>query len=148
VASDGAWSALAGYMGRPELAQDPSYRSLAGRKANEDALDELLAQWTARQTAAELQAGLQAHGVAAARSQSSLDLISDAHLWQRGFYQEVQYSDGQTKSTTGPSWKMSRPATVSSGAPRLGEHNRYVLGDILGLSQDRQRELAQAGITR
>ena len=148
VASDSAWCALAAHMGRPELADNPSYRSLAGRKAHEAELDALLAGWTAGHSAAELVGGLQQHGVAAAKSQSSLDLISDPHLWQRGFYQEVSYRDGQIKTTTGPSWKMSRAATVSRGAPRLGEHNGYVLGDILGLSAAEQQRLAEQGITR
>ncbi len=148
VASESAWRALAAHMGRPELADHPSYQSLAERKTREADLDALLAQWTAQHNAAELVAGLQQRGVAAAKSQSSLDLISDPHLWARGFYQEVSYRDGQTKTTTGPSWKMSRAASVSRGAPRLGEHNGYVLGDILGLSAAEQRRLAAAGITR
>jgi crotonobetainyl-CoA:carnitine CoA-transferase CaiB-like acyl-CoA transferase len=43
---------------------------------------------------------------------------------------------------------MSREADIRKAAPRLGEHNRYVLGDILGLSEERQDELSAAGITR
>jgi crotonobetainyl-CoA:carnitine CoA-transferase CaiB-like acyl-CoA transferase len=43
---------------------------------------------------------------------------------------------------------MSRPATISEGAPRLGQHNDYVFGEILGLSAERRRELEAAGVTR
>jgi crotonobetainyl-CoA:carnitine CoA-transferase CaiB-like acyl-CoA transferase len=43
---------------------------------------------------------------------------------------------------------MSRAAHVTDGAPRLGEHNAYVLGEILGLSAAEQQTLTDAGITR
>jgi crotonobetainyl-CoA:carnitine CoA-transferase CaiB-like acyl-CoA transferase len=43
---------------------------------------------------------------------------------------------------------MSRAAVVSAAAPRLGEHNAYVFGELLGLSTDQQQELGKAGITR
>ncbi len=148
VSSDAAWRALATCMGKPTLADHPSHASLADRKAHETELDALLAQWTAGHSAAELVTTLQRAGVAAARSQSSLDLISDPHLWERGFYCEVSYRDGQSRTTTGPSWKMTRAAAIDRGAPRLGEHNAYVLGDILGISADRQRRLADSGVTR
>jgi crotonobetainyl-CoA:carnitine CoA-transferase CaiB-like acyl-CoA transferase len=148
VSSEKAWKALAEAMGRPELAEHPHFRTLSGRKAHEDELDRLVSEWTASRDAAELVAGLQQRGVAAAKSQSSVDLISDQHLWSRNFYREVKDGAGQTKLTVGPSWKMSREAAIVDAAPRLGEHNAYVLGDILGLSVEEQQKLAQAGITR
>jgi crotonobetainyl-CoA:carnitine CoA-transferase CaiB-like acyl-CoA transferase len=43
---------------------------------------------------------------------------------------------------------MSREATIDSAAPRLGEHNAYVLGEVLGLSDEEQAQLAAAGALR
>jgi crotonobetainyl-CoA:carnitine CoA-transferase CaiB-like acyl-CoA transferase len=148
VSSETVWKALAEAMGRLELAEHPHFRTLSNRKAHEAELDRLVSEWTASRDAAELVAGLQQRGVAAAKSQSSVDLISDQHLWSRSFYREVKDGAGQTKLTVGPSWKMSREAAIVDAAPRLGEHNAYVLGDILGLSVEEQQKLAQAGITR
>lgn len=148
VSSEKAWKALAEAMGRPELAEHPHFRTLSSRKAHEDELDRLVSEWAASRDVAELVAELQQRGVAAAKSQSSVDLISDQHLWSRSFYREVKDGAGQTKLTVGPSWKMSREAAIVDAAPRLGEHNAYVLGDILGLSFEEQQKLAQAGITR
>jgi crotonobetainyl-CoA:carnitine CoA-transferase CaiB-like acyl-CoA transferase len=65
----------------------------------------------------------------------------------RGFYLDVSDSAGQPKNTLGPSWKMSREAEVTAAAPRLGEHNAYVFGEILGLSADRQQQLSERKIT-
>lgn len=148
VSSDAAWNALARLIGADGLAQDARFHDLAARKTNEAALEALIAAWTGRRDAAELVGVLQRHGIAAAKSQSSVDLVADLQLWQRGFFREVQMSDGRSKTTVGPSWAMSREAAIVDGAPRLGEHNAYVFGEVLGLSPQEQARLSAAGITR
>ena len=148
AADDGVWRSLAGQMGRPELADDARFKTLADRKANEEALDAVLAEWTADKGADELVVQLQQAGIAASKSLSSLDLVADANLWMRGFYCEVTDREGRSQSTTGPAWKMSRMAEIVDGAPALGQHNEYVLGEILGLSAEEQQRLSEEGITR
>lgn len=147
VSSDAAWAALAAAMGRAELADDARFATLAARKANEADLDVLVTAWTAPRDVAEMVADLQARGVAAGKSQNSLDLIADAQLWERGFFIDLIECDGETRPNVGPSWRMTRGAAISHGAPGLGQHNGYVLGEILGLSPDEQARLAQAGVT-
>lgn len=148
TATDSAWCQLAEIMGSPELARDERFSSLPHRKRNEDILDRLLASWTVRQSAAPLANQLQARGVAAIKSVNSMDLVADGHLWNRGFYHEVTESDGSTRTIVGPGWKMSRGASITLGAPRLGEHNAYIFGKVLGLSAEEQQKLADAGISR
>jgi crotonobetainyl-CoA:carnitine CoA-transferase CaiB-like acyl-CoA transferase len=148
VSSDRGWEELADLIGEPGLAQHPRFRSHADRKVNEPELDRLIAAWTTRHDARELAAALQRRGVAAAKSQNSIDLTSDQHLWARQFYRAVTDSAGQSRPIVGPGWRMSKGAAITSAAPRLGEHNAYVLGDILGLSAEQQQQLAGAGITR
>ncbi len=145
VSSDSAWTALTACMDREDLTQ---YRDLASRKAVEPALDEALAAWTEERDAGELVALLQSRGVAAGRCQDSLQLVADAQLWGDGFYREVCDGAGRSKATTGPGWRMSGAAEIARGAPALGEHNDYVLGDILGLSRERQAQLREQGVTR
>lgn len=147
VSSEAAWQSTLEVLADPQLAAE-DYASLALRQQNEDALEARLAELTRQWDAAELAAALQSKGVAASKSLNSLDLIADARLWMRGFYQEVTDDQGQSRSIVGPSWKMTRMADISDDAPRLGQHNAYVLGDILGLSEDEQRELAESGVNR
>lgn len=148
VASDPAWSALAEVMARPELAQHPDFRTLAARKAREPELDRLLAAWTASQDAQDLAGRLQARGIAAAKSQSSVDLVADPQLWARQFYRTVSDRDGDTRTVVGPGWSMTGEASIADAAPRLGEHNAYVLGQLLGLSAAERQGFADAGVTR
>lgn len=146
VASDAAWQALATAMKRPDLAAQ--FATLAQRQAQVAELDSIVSAWTADRDAVETVSLLQRHGIAAGKSQSSVDLIADQHLWARDFFHEVTNGDGTTRPIVGPGWKMSRGAVITDGAPRLGEHNAYVFGEILGLSESEQKQLAEAGITR
>ena len=148
VSSDAAWAALAALMGQPALARHPDFANLAARKTAEHQLDQQLAAWTAGWDAAELAGQLQAHGIAAAKSQSSVDLVADPHLWARQFYPAVADRDGSLRPIVGPSWIMSDGAAITDSAPQLGEHNDYVLGDILGLSATQRQQFADSGVTR
>lgn len=145
VPDDAAWQRMSNAIG---LSQDTRFVTLANRKQHEDALDTLLTDWTQRQDATTLANTLQALGIPAAKSATSMDLVSDSHLWSRGFYFEVDEGNGRSRTTVGPGWKMSRGAAVTKGAPRLGEHNQYVLGEILNLSSAEQERLNKAGVIR
>lgn len=148
VHSEAAWRAFAAAIGKPALASDERFATLEARKANEGALDDEVSAYTSACDAAELAAALQRQGVAASKSQSSVDLVADETLWARGFYPEVEAWGGRMKPIVGPSWIMSRGAAITHGAPGLGEHNDYVLGEILGLSKEQQTALTQSGVAR
>ena len=148
VSTDDAWRGMATAMGQADMATSVLFSTRANRKANESELNRFVSAWTAGRDIHELVDLLQKHGVAAAKSQSSVDMVADPHLWGRGFYREVTDKTGQAKNIIGPSWKMSREATITEAAPQLGEHNGYVLGELLGLSVEQQQQLTDLGITR
>ncbi len=148
VRGEEQWAELARSMGQPELLEDPRFSTFALRKENESALDELLVAWTSELSAMELVSILQRRGIAAAKSLSSIDLVADPHLWMRGFYRDVVDHEGRAKTTLGPSWEMTRGADLHDAAPALGQHNDYVFGEVLGLSEEERKRLAEAGITR
>jgi crotonobetainyl-CoA:carnitine CoA-transferase CaiB-like acyl-CoA transferase len=108
----------------------------------------LIAGWTCNQDAKSLTLGLQKCGIAAAKSANSIDLISDEQLWDRGFYPTVSDGDGNMKPIVGPGWRMTDQAAITAGAPRLGEHNAYVFGEILGLSEEEQRRHIKEEVIR
>lgn len=81
--------------------------------------------------------------MAASKSLNSIDLVSDDHLWNRGFYGYVCDSKQESVAIVGAPWRMSlTPATIENAAPLLGEHNDYVLGGLLGLSVAERQRLA------
>lgn len=148
ASEDHQWRALIKEMGRPELVADSRFQTMADRKQYENQLDQLIANWTLGHDATELAVQLQQAGVPAAKSLSSLDLVADPQLWGRGFYRAVTDQAGNSQLIIGPSWRMSYEAEISAAAPRLGEHNDYIFGEVLGLTEQRQRQLAAKSVTR
>ncbi|MEW9855232.1 CaiB/BaiF CoA transferase family protein [Novosphingobium sp. M1R2S20] len=143
--SDAQWQALAARIG---IADELRFATLTQRKASEAELDGIVSEWTRGRDAVQLAEELQAAGVAAAKSANSVDLIGDGHLWARGFYRYVDDQDGNARPVLGPSWQMSDAAEITRAAPRLGEHNAYVLGEIMGLGVEEQERLREAGALR
>ena len=97
---------------------------------------------TALRDATELAEKLRNAGVPAFRSMSSLDLATDAFLWQREAYRMVSDHRHGTRPVIGPSWRITPdPPLVERGAPLLGEHNAYVYRELLGLREDEMDDL-------
>jgi crotonobetainyl-CoA:carnitine CoA-transferase CaiB-like acyl-CoA transferase len=138
VRTDEEWSALWEAMGEP---------ALVSRQMHSQELDEIVANWTRTKDARELGATLRARGVAAFKSLSSIDLVGDEHLWERGFFTHVTDNKQRSIPIVGAPWRMSAtPAAVHRAAPLLGEHNDYVLGELLGLSASERQRLIEAKI--
>lgn len=148
VRSDREWQTLAAMMAEDGLAGGSCFDVLAGRKAGEAALDELVGRWTRGFEATALAAKLQSCGIPAAKSATSVDLLSDGHLWARQFYRHVAGCDGDERAVLGPPWRLSGAAAIERPAPRLGEHNAYVFGEIMGLTPEEQQRLTAAGAIR
>ena len=143
VETDEEWRRLSQAMGE----DDPRYAARADRLACAAELDELLGNWTAGQDADDLLARLRASGVPAAKSQSSEELIADQALWGRDFFTFVTDNREGGRPMVGAPWRMSQAqASISNGAPDLGQHNEYVYCDLLGLSPEELQQLIAEGV--
>ena len=90
---------------------------------------------------------LQHAGIAAVALFDAQELVENEHLDARGFYVPVAHPDAGTYIFPGLSAHLSAtPASYRLPAPGLGEHNREVLGGILGMSDDELDALRLAGI--
>jgi crotonobetainyl-CoA:carnitine CoA-transferase CaiB-like acyl-CoA transferase len=132
VADDRQWRALCDVLGAGALADDARYVGLPERLKHTDALDLDLARFTKSHDAGQLAQRLRSAGVPSSKSATSLDVISDQLLWDRELYRFVSdHREGQRPILAAP-WRMSAaPAEIARGAPDLGEHNDYVLHEIL-----------------
>ena len=102
VKDDTEWHALLRLLGDPpsggpagaaaaSALKGSDFATVAGRHAEHDQIDTVLAQWTAtfeKQPLAEL---LQRFGIAAAPVQKSRDPMFDPHLAERGLFQMVEH---------------------------------------------------------
>lgn len=134
--TDHQWQALCRVIGRPDLAGDRALATVAGRCAAIDRVDAAIAEWTRTQTPHQAMYRLRDAGVIAGNVANSEDLFHDLHLRGRGFVARYTKPSGQAGDFPGLSVRLSRtPGAIRRGAPALGEGNRYVLGQLAGLSE-------------
>jgi crotonobetainyl-CoA:carnitine CoA-transferase CaiB-like acyl-CoA transferase len=133
VEDDEQFAALAGAVGRPELATDARFATLAARRLHADALDAVLSAWTGGQDAAAVATLLRAAGVPAERVAHIDDLFASAPLLERGFFTELPHPVVGRKRLAGVPWRTSRsPMVATTAAPCLGQHTDEVLERWLG----------------
>jgi len=145
---DAQFAALCGVIGRPELANDDRFVTNAARKANEAELDEAIEAWTSTMGHYEAMHILQRAGIPAGAVLTIPELMSDPQLRWRGAWVEHTHADAGTWEMESPPWILSRtPGHIRLPAPGFGEHNSYVLRDVLGLDEDAISRLYAEGVT-
>jgi crotonobetainyl-CoA:carnitine CoA-transferase CaiB-like acyl-CoA transferase len=137
------WAALCRVMGHPAWCRSPHFADGYQRWQHREELDQHIAAWTRDWDVYELMTVLQDAGIAAAPSMDAQQLFTDPHLRARGTIRRVQHPVMGEATVLGPPFKMSHtPPAVAKAAPLLGEHNAYVFGELLGLSEKEQESLA------
>jgi crotonobetainyl-CoA:carnitine CoA-transferase CaiB-like acyl-CoA transferase len=146
--SDVNFGRLCKAMGRPELASDPAWSTVAARTEDADATNELVASWTRGLSAAEVVDACVAHDVPVATAHTAADIFADPHVLARGDLVSVDDPViGPTRQQAPFPRFVGRPVQAPSGAPLLGEHTREVLGSLLGLDDAELDRLAAEGVT-
>ncbi|MBI2166070.1 MAG: CoA transferase [Chloroflexi bacterium] len=148
VSTDEEWQALCRVLDRPELAHDPRFANMETRRANVEALDAVITQWTrGRESQEEATRLLQAAGVPAGPANTVKDVVTDEHLTARGFVVEDDHPQAGRRTMVGVPWRFKGlPQPAYRHAPLLGQDNDYVLLDILGLSRQEVQRLTEAQV--
>jgi crotonobetainyl-CoA:carnitine CoA-transferase CaiB-like acyl-CoA transferase len=149
VGNDAEWRALCGAMGRPELADDARFKTLADRKANEDALGAEIEAWTVTRDPFEVTKTLQAVGVAAYPPLVNREVMESEHLATREFWVEREHPEVGVRRHAGIPWHLSEtPLAVTRAAPVMGQDNDYVFGELLGLSSAEIADLVEREVIK
>jgi benzylsuccinate CoA-transferase BbsF subunit len=149
VDDDAQFAALAGVIGRPELAAHPRFASAAARRAHAAELDAVIAAWTGERDPLDAARELAGAGVPA-RAVAHLDAaVASPTLAARRFFTELEHPAVGVRRLAGPPWRASRsPMVAGRAAPCLGQHTRDVLARWLGLAPTAIDELEAAGVLR
>ena len=141
------WRSLAQAMDADGLADDPRFATKEARRENHDELDRIISEWTIGLEAYDLTRKLQRLGVPAGPVLRGPDLLQDAHYKDRGTFVTVDHPQVGPKQYPGIPWKMSAtPGVVRWPSPTLGQHNREVYGELLGLNGLEIDQLDQTGV--
>ncbi len=144
--SEAEWRSLCRVMGRPQLAQDPRFETLAGRQEHREALEAEIAAWTQTQDVEAAARQLQAAGLAAMPLRTVAGRGEDAHLQARRTHEQIDHPFTGVEYMHSIPWKLSEtPPQIRGPAPQVGQHNAYVFGELLGLSAEEQQQLAEDG---
>jgi benzylsuccinate CoA-transferase BbsF subunit len=147
VETDDQWRGLCQAMGIPRLADDPRFATVPQRLLHHDELDRMIGAWAAELPREQVFSTLLSHGVPVGKILNAKDLLEDPHLKERGFYQPITHAEAGTWPLDMPVWKMSKtPGKFWRAAPRFGEHNDYVLREVLGLSHEEAEALKARGV--
>jgi crotonobetainyl-CoA:carnitine CoA-transferase CaiB-like acyl-CoA transferase len=122
-------------VGQPDMAQDPELANNAGRVRHEKAIDEVLAEWTAKHASDDALQLLENAQVPAGPINSIADIVSDPHFQAREAFETVEVN-GQRRTIPAVHPKLSRtPGATDWGGPMLGQHTDEVLNDWLSMDE-------------
>jgi len=143
------FEALCVTMEKPGLAADPKFATNEARVRHQDELDAIIGQWTRARRRYDIMRKCQAAGVIAAVVQSAEDRVEyDPQLQHRETFPIIDHPEvGGEFPFEGYPVRMSRtPANNRNRAPALAEHNRYVYGELLGMSEAEIQSLRERGV--
>ena len=119
-------------VGREELFADPRFADDDKRWEHGDVLNDIMTQWCADKTKAEILELLEAAKLPAAPMHSTQDVLDDPHVQAMGYLQRVPFP-GTAKDVPiieTPFRLSATPGTIRTRAPLLGEHTDEVLDEI------------------
>jgi len=122
-------------MGHPEALDDERFGSANLRRANYQALADLMGEWMREMTKEDLFAILREQGLAAGPVLSIDEVIENEHVRARGVFTDVDHPQAGKVKLLSPWIRFSdTPGRVTHAGPRVGEHNYEVYGDLLGMT--------------
>ncbi len=144
--SDEDWTALARAMAL-DAAVTARFTDAAARLDAQDHVEALVAAWTSPRTPLEVAETLQALGVEAVPVADLGDASADPQLHHRGHFVTMEHPCMGECGYERNGFRLSEAtAGYRRTSPTLGEHNTYVLGEVLALSSAEQRRLADEGV--
>jgi crotonobetainyl-CoA:carnitine CoA-transferase CaiB-like acyl-CoA transferase len=144
---DSVWRRMAGAMQRPHLADDPRFASHHARGEHQQALDQLIEEWSLQFATDPLLALLHEAGVPAGRIYRAPEMLDDPHFEAREALIKVDHPEFSSLWMQNVFPKLSAsPGAIAWPGPRLGQHNEEVFGGLLGLGRNEREELAADGV--
>ena len=146
--TDEQWRMLCALFAHPEAANDDRFAMHEARRANEDAIEALVGEWTRDRVAEDVMAMLQSAAIPCGVVHNAQDNLSrDPHMLARGYYQFIDHPETGRAAYDGPAARLSEtPGYHHTHAPLFGEHTMDVCERILGMDADEIADLMAEGV--
>ena len=144
--NDSIWRRLCQVIGRPELADDPRFKTNSDRMAHYGDLRQALEDALKSRTRSEWVRELTANGVPCGSVREISEVLADPQIAARGMIAEVQHPTiGKARVINSPVKLSDTPASVRTAPPTLGQHTVAVLTE-LGYDRREIEEFKNAGV--
>ncbi|HEX3538248.1 MAG TPA: formyl-CoA transferase [Stellaceae bacterium] len=140
------WPALCQTIGRPELAEDPRFKSAEGRWEHRAELNAIVEAWTRQRSKHEVMRLLGDAGVPCGACQDTGEVLADPHLKAREMIVDIDYPTRGTYQTVGCPIKLSDSPAEITRPPMLGEHSDTVLAELCGVTTGELQRLRETGV--
>jgi crotonobetainyl-CoA:carnitine CoA-transferase CaiB-like acyl-CoA transferase len=145
--SDAIFKRLMKMIGRPELGEDPRYRTNADRAERAEELDALINAWTREHPLKEILQTLDEARVPAGAIYSVTEIMHDEQYRAREMILETEVEGIGPVKMPGLVPKLSAtPGTVEWYGGSLGAHNEDIYRGLLGLSPEELERLSREGV--
>jgi crotonobetainyl-CoA:carnitine CoA-transferase CaiB-like acyl-CoA transferase len=126
------WIGLTKALGREELQSDPRFRDRAGRSANYDALDEILAEAFRTRDREDWLARLRAEDVPCGPLADLQEVFDDPQVKFLGLKKELPHPKRGRVAVVGSAVRLSdTPVQITRAAPDLGADTELILRTLL-----------------
>ncbi len=143
---DSIYKRLMNAAGRSDLADDPRLADNPGRVAHQQEIDDAIGEWTKTLSVEEVLEAMESARVPAGPINSVADMMADPHFEARGLFETVDAGGAPLRIPAILPKLRDTPGGTTWAGPPVGSHNDDVFGELLGLSADERRELANRGV--
>ena len=147
ICSDREWDLLIDIVSTPQNTFKTSFVKILTGNENRAKVDQLIESWTVNFEPNQAMNIFQESGISAGAVLGADDICHNDHLRERGFFESVSHPEAGTHVHPGTGWKSTHLQNViRNPAPCFAQHNRYVFGDLLGMSTEEINQLEKSGI--
>ena len=136
-------------IGRPELIEDERFNSMAAQVVNLNEFLEIVGEWAKDITVEEASRIFDEFEIPYAKVNSTEEVLGSEVVKARNMLSNLELPGVGTVPVVNTPFKFSIQRTGPQGRPPdLGEHNRHVLTELLGLSEEAFEALEGEGVIR
>jgi crotonobetainyl-CoA:carnitine CoA-transferase CaiB-like acyl-CoA transferase len=147
VGNDSQFASFCRVAGRPELAEDPRFKTNPERVKHRPVLVPIVQEIVRQRTSRNWIERLEAASVPCGPINNMQEVFENPQVRHRGMRVEIPHPAGVPCPTVASPMRFSAtPVDHSVPPPLLGQHTRDVLGSVLGLSAQEIDGLAAGGV--
>jgi crotonobetainyl-CoA:carnitine CoA-transferase CaiB-like acyl-CoA transferase len=134
-------------MGRPELAEDPRYKTIVERMKRADEMERMCEDWVATLNFDEIEPLLVGLNVPFGGIYRAEDIARDPHYEARRNIAHVPDDElGEVVMPAVSPRLEGTPGRITHAGPEIGAHTAEIYGGLLGMSAADQAALKEAGV--